>query len=118
MGLDAIIRAGLATAKTVTADLRDAVTHEAFSSIDGFGKPTYSAGVTRYPIVERKQRLIRTNTGQETLSTHRLLFLEPVSIDTRDRFTLSDSTTARILTVSGVMDPSTDAPYYAEVWLG
>jgi len=118
VGLDAIVRAGLKVAKTVTADLRDTVTHEAWSSVDGFGKPTYASGVSRSAIVEHKQHLLRNSNGQETLSSHRLLFLEPVAIDPRDRLTLSDGTTASILSVNGVMDPSTDAPYYAEVFVG
>jgi len=118
MGLDAIIRAGLSVAKTITADLRDTVTHEAWASVDGFGKPTFGSAVSRSAIVERKQRLLRNSQGEETLSSHRILFLEPVSIDARDRLTLSDGTTAAILSVSGVMDPSTDAPYYAEVMVG
>jgi len=118
MGLDAVIRAGLAVAKTVTVDLRDTVTHEAWASVDGFGTPTYAASVSRTALVERRQKLLRTHTGEEVLSTHRVLFVEPLSLDLRDRLTLSDGTTGRILAAEGVMDPSTDVPYALEVWMG
>ena len=118
MGLDAIIRSAITTAKTVTADLQASVTHEAYSGLDAYAKPTYSSGVTRKALVESKQRLIRTDDGREVLSQTKVTFLSPVSLSTKDRITLPDGTTGPILTVEGMVDPSTSAPYLLEVWLG
>ena len=118
MGLDALIRSAIATAKTITVDLQDTVTHAAYSSQDGYGKPTYASGVSRPAIVEKKARLFRTDGGQEIVSRHKVTFLQQVAISTKDRITLSDGSTGPILDVQGLMDPSTSAPYMVEVWLG
>lgn len=128
MGLADVVRSGVALADTVTTDLQAAVTHKAWTGRDVDRKPTYAAGVSRLAIVERRQRLIRTATGEQILSRHRIAFLRPIAangaatrrepIDPRDVLTLPDGDTGPILEVTGVVDPSTGAPYYAEVWLG
>ena len=118
MGLDDLVRTAIATAKTVTADLQVSVTHAAFSSVDGYGKPSYASGVSRKALVESANRLIRTAAGQEVLSRTKVTFLSPVSVTTKDRITLPDGSTGPILDVRGLVDPSTSAPYMVEVFLG
>lgn len=116
MGLDAIIRSALATAKSITADLQADVEHEAFVSIDAYNKATYDTAVTRKAVVEFKPRMVRNAAGEEVLSKANMMFVEPVSVDLRDRFTLPDGTVAPILATSTVVDPSTNAGYYLQIF--
>jgi hypothetical protein len=118
MGLDAIVRRAVAKANTITASLQVEVTHEARTGQDTYGAPTFAAAVARPAIVERKQKLIRDTNGQERLSQHKVTFLQPVTLDVRDRITLPDGTTGPILDIAGLVDAGTNAPYYAEVLLG
>ena len=84
--------------------------------------------MSRQAVVERRQRLIRTATGEQVMSRHRILFPRPIAangastrqepIDPRDVLTLPDGDTGPILEVTGVVDPSTSAPYSFEVWMG
>ena len=118
MSLATILQNGISVANTVTESLQATVTHAAFSSKDGYGKFTYATGVARKCIVERRQKYVRTNEGQEKLSLAKLTFIEPVTIDERDKITLPDSTVMPILKIDGVVDPTTNAPYMVEVELG
>ena len=128
MGLDALIRAGLRTAHALTADLQAEVLHEAWTGADGYGQATFAGVQKRAAIVEQRQRAIRGRDGEVVMTRARVLFLAPLTpqgadgriepIDSRDRLTLPDGTTGPILDVEGLMDPTTDAPYYAAVWLG
>ena len=46
VSLATILQGGISIANTVTASLQATVTHKAFSSDDGYGKPTYATGVS------------------------------------------------------------------------
>lgn len=118
MSLATILQDGISIANSVTAALQATVTHKAFASVDGYGKITYATGVARTAIVERRQKYVRTATGEEKLSLARILFLTPVSVDERDRFTLPDSTEMPILRITGPVDPTTNAEFVVEVELG
>lgn len=128
MSLDALVRSGVAIAKSVTADLQVTVEHEAWTGVDGYAAPTYASAKKRQALVERTQRVIRTATGENQVARVRVLFLEPIKangadgrvepIDPRDRLTLPDGTVGQILDVSGMFDPTTDAPYFCEVFCG
>ena len=120
MGLASIIRSSLATVKSITGGtdgLLADVEHEPFSSKDAFGAITYGTSVTRQALVEYKPRMVRDASGAEVLSKANLMFVEPVSIDLQDRFTLPDGTVAPILSLSTVIDPTTNAGYYVQVFL-
>ena len=120
MGLASIIRAGLQTVKSITGGtdgLLADVEHEAFSSASAYGAVTYDTAVTRQALVEYKPTIVRTTGGEEKLSKANLMFVEPVTIDPRDRFTLPDGTVAPILSLSTVVDPSTGKGYYQQVFL-
>jgi hypothetical protein len=118
MGLDALVRSGVALAKQLTADLQVSVSHEAVSSRDLRGKPTYAAAVSRPAIVEKKQRLVRDTTGREVMCSHVISFLQPVSLSVEDRLTLPDGTTGPILSIEGLVDAGTNARFYVIVYLG
>ena len=118
MSLRDLVASAVAQAHTLTASLQDTVSHAAYSSQDSSGKPTYATAVNRTALVERKQRLFRTDSGREVLSQAKVTFLTAVTLDTRDQLTLSDGTTGPILSISGLMDPDISKGYYAEVYLG
>jgi hypothetical protein len=118
MGLDAIIRSGVKTAKTVTASLQVQVAHAAWTGQNAYGEPAYAAAVLRPAIVDWTQRLVRTSDGREVLSVLTLVFLEPVTLDIRDKLTLPDGRTAPLLAFKGVVDPATNQPYMTEAYCG
>jgi len=135
MGLDAVVRSAVATAKSVTSDLQDDVTHEAWTGDGAYGAPTYAAGVSRPALVERKHELVRkgmeqssSGAGEIRKTQTKITFLTPITangasgrtepIDPRDKITLADGTTGPILKTAGLIDPSTGLPYMMEVWLG
>lgn len=128
MGLADIVRSGIAIAKNVTADLQVDITLEAWTGSDGYGAPTYAAAVILPAIVVKKQRIIKNPLGEIIKSKHEVTILQPVTangatgreepIDPRDRITLPDESTGPILDVTGMIDPSTGAPFMPEIWLG
>ena len=118
MGLASLVRSALATAKSVTADLQATVTHEAYVSQDAYAQPTYSDGVERQAIVTYRTRLVRNAAGEEVMARASIAFVEPVSIDMRDRFTLPDGTTGPIVSMTGVADSTSGVPYAPKVWIG
>jgi len=128
MGLADIVRSGIAIAKNVTAGLQVEITLEAWTGNDAYGSSTYAAKVPLSAVVEEEQRLIRQDTGDDVMSKTKVTILQPVTangatgrrepIDPRDRIILSNGVTGPILDAKGLIDPSTNAPYMFEVWLG
>lgn len=128
MGLDAIVRSGVALANRITDSLQVDVTHEAWTGDDKYVKPTFAAAVTRSAIVEMRPRLRRLASGKEVMAYAVVTFLVPIAangaagrrepIDPRDRITLPDGFTGPILEAVGVTDPTTNRPYVLEVVLG
>lgn len=117
MSLDTIIRSALRTANSITSSLQAEVSHEAFLSANDDNEYTYSAAVTRTAVVEYKPKMVRTTSGEEKVSKANLMFVEPVSVDPRDRFTLPDGTVAPVLSLGTVVDPTTNEGYYKQVFL-
>ncbi len=128
MGLDDILRNGIALAHRITGDLQVQVQHSAWIGTDVYGKNTYAAAVDRRAIVDYKQRLTRQLNGQEIVQVATITFLEPIEdngaegrrepVDTRDRMVLPNGQTGPIVEVSGPMDPNTSNPYMLTVGLG
>lgn len=130
MGLDDLVRNGVATANRLTRDLQPTVRWEAWVADDDTGKPTYASAKGIKAIVERRARLRRRSDGQEILSQHTLLVLEVVKpngaagrqepFDTRDRFTLPDGSTGPVVEIVGMTDAgsATGARYFSEILLG
>ena len=118
MSLATILSGGISVANTITDSLQSTITHAAFASDDGYGKATFSTGVERKAIVERRQKYIRTDAGEEKLSLAKLTFPYPVTINERDKITLPDSTVMPILRINGVVNPTTNAEFLIELELG
>lgn len=128
MGLDALVRSGIAIAKSITGSLQADVVHAAWTGSGGDGAATYATGVVRPALIEYRSKLIRSTTGAEVMQRALVTFLEPIDadgatgrrepIDPRDRITLPDGTTGPVLEVKGLTDPTTSHPYLFEVSLG
>lgn len=130
MSLADILRNGIATARTITLPLHVIVTHKAWTGQDFEGTPTY-VSTSRLALVERKQKLVRSMSGTEEMSSTRIDFIEEVApttptagftrtnpIDVNDVFTLPDGTTGPVMAVEGFFDGGTGVPFYSTVFLG
>jgi len=128
MGLDSIIRNSVSIADSVTKSLQVNVSHYAWTGSGIYGEPTYGPEIVRPAVVEYAQRLRKTGDGQEIMQKASILFIGPITadgavdrrepIDPRDKIILPNGHTGPILSVEGVVDPSTNSPYTIEVILG
>lgn len=128
MGLASIISNALATADIITADLQPVVSFEAWIGNDGAGGNTYAAAIPTKAIVENKMRLMRDTQGEDKETTHLITIIRPIApngaanrsepIDPRDRFTLPDGSTGPIIAIEGLINRATNAPFFAQIWLG
>lgn len=120
MGLLDIVRSGVAIANSLTADLQANVLHRAALGLpDGEGTVPLGPEVSRPAIVIRKQKLVRTSTGQQIISTASVVFLDPaVVVNELDEITLPDGTTAPIRATEGFVDRGTGHPILTEAFLG
>lgn len=123
-----IIRNGVALADSLTQSLQPTVTHAPFTGKDGEGGYSYDTGVARAALVERKTKMVRNSAGEEVVSTHVVTILRPVAangspgrrepIDPRDKFTLPDGSTPKILAIEDFTDKDTSSGYFYQVYLG
>lgn len=128
MAFDDLVRTGVSLANDLTGSLQTTVTHEAWTGMDELGDETYAGPVTLNAIVNQRQRERRTNTGETIMTRAEITILETITpngaagrvepIDNRDRITLPDGTTGPIVDTEGILDPDTNRPYFARVWLG
>jgi hypothetical protein len=129
MGLDAVVRKSIQLAKRVTSDLLVTVTHEPWIGNDLYGQPQFAASEDRQAFVDYRQRKFTSEGGTETVQAVVVTFVDPFDaqgadgrqepVDTRDRITLPNGRTARIIEVRGAaIDPTTNLPYMVEVVLG
>ena len=128
MALDDIVRSAVATAKSITSSLQVTIKHEPWVDSNDSGAPLFGTPYNRQALVERVSRLVRDEDDNEVMSQTKVTLLGPVDphgagnrrepIDPRDRITLPGNITGPILSVNGLIDPNTDAPYLYEVWLG
>ncbi len=119
MGLDAIIRNGVAIADKITKPLQGTVTRQVWSGqVNGVDQ--YDTTLEERCLVDRKQRIIRTIDGQETACRALLTYVQPVLVGLHDRITLADGTTGPILDVNGLEDAGDDLhrAFVTEVFLG
>lgn len=118
MGLMDTVRSGVAIANSVTGDLQATVTHRVFVRAGGAGKSIYT-DVQRKALVTRRQRLVRSSSGDQTMSQAEVVFLDPgVVVNELDLITLPDGTSGSILNTSGFVDSGTGRPILTQVYLG
>ncbi len=136
MGLGALVRNAVSTANSLTGGtdgLQAEITHEPWTGLDGYGKPSYGSAVTRLAIVElaalhNRPAAVRLDSGEVLVVRATVTILSPIRanaasgrkgpVDPRDRITLPDGTTGPILTINAPVDPATAAPYFYEIGLG
>jgi hypothetical protein len=127
MSLLDVVRSGVAIANSVTnsGDLQASVMHEHYTESaqlaanKGVGKRTLDAAVSRPALVQKKQQMVRTASGELVQSKASVVFLDPAVLVTLfDKITLPDGTTGPILSIEGFVDKRTGQPILTEVYLG
>jgi len=108
----------LANSLAKSFKLQSTVTHESIASVAGDGTRSYNAPVVRDAVVVRKQKLVKTGTGEMVMSTAYVAFLNPVVVNELDRITLQDGSTGLILNTEGFMNVETGRPVLTEIYLG
>lgn len=120
VGWDDLLRAGVTVAKTIVADgLEATVLHLAAVGQNTYGETAYpNPAVARRAVVTDTNTIVRTPRGEEVVARYRVLFLESVAVDPRDRLTLPDGRVGPILKIDhGVLDDA-GGRFYTEVWVG
>ncbi len=129
MGLDAVIRSGVATANKVTDSLQVQVTIRPWIAQDTFGKDTFGSAKKYRALVEQGERQFKTQTGVMINVQATVTFLKPIvpngadgrtePIDDRDIITLPDGTTGpTMIGEPVVVDPKSSKPYFQVVGIG
>jgi len=128
MSLLNVLRSAVKVADTITKSVQATVTfrHCTDANTAGRGVPSYDAPVPLLAIIDKKQKMVRTPSGQIIASTATLTFLDVaavaavtggVGIKVNDKITLDDGSSPPILNVGGFVDAGTDQPLATTVWL-
>lgn len=93
------------------------VLRNAYSSIDGYGKPTYATANSSYRArVTYKQKLVTSADGTEKMSTANAVLNCTAAISATDKFTLPDGTVRPILAIEQYSDGS--GIHHSKVYFG
>ncbi len=68
--------------------LHQTITIEPWTGRDGYGNPSYGAGVSYSARIVGKSQLIRDTQGQEVVSQYTVYLLSNATVDARSRVTL------------------------------
>ena len=133
-GFADLVASGVAIANTITSTLQANVEHYAYSdaSTDAYGKLTWGPAFSRPALIEDiQQRASRDVSGDlgktpETLVAPRtrVTFLSPIKVDPKDRIVLPTDAEGNagdegpILSVEGLINPTTGQHYLTEVIMG
>jgi hypothetical protein len=127
MSLLDTIRGAVKIADNVTKPLQATVSFKHWTGTDPFGVPTYSTAVPLLAIVDWARKLVRTPSGDLSVTRATVTFLDVVKlaaatgvtgIQNEDSITLPDGDTGPILDISGFIDAGTTQPIATEVMLG
>jgi hypothetical protein len=111
----------LADRITQSLGLQALVNHRSFLSTDGAGKVQFvnPNGVSRRAVITRKQKMVKTASGELIMSTSQIVLLDSaVVVNEFDVFTLPDGTTGPVLTTDGYIPADTSHPVLTQVYLG
>ena len=119
MALSDLITAGMATADKATAGMQATVTHLTVASKDGYGKPTFAAGVAMQAIVLVAPRFLGPSAtdGSAIVADATVFLLRPLTVTMEDAFTLPSGETLKVLRSTALLDPD-GAPYGVTVYVG
>jgi len=93
------------------------VLRTAYSSIDGYGKPTFSTVNSSYAArVTYKQKLVKATDGSERISTAQVVLNCTASISVNDKFTLPDGTNRPILAIEQYSDSG--GTHHSKIFFG
>lgn len=119
MGLLDIVRTGVNIARQQTADLQASVSYESWLRTEGDGTRVFDTPRSVPALVTRRQKLVKTASGEMVMSQASIAFLDPaIVVNELDRITLPDGTTGPILNSDGFVDRGTGHPILTEVYLG
>lgn len=115
-----IVSRAVAIADKVTKNLKmqGYVTHYSYSSDGGKGDPVET--ITKpYAVIDKKQRLIRTFSGEMAVSNTQVMILKPgVTVKEGDRIILKDGTGGPVIGIGGFVDGESNAQAFTEAYLG
>lgn len=117
MSLDNLIKSGIRTAASVTADLQASITHRAYLG-DASDAPSYGTAATLTVIIEECRRFLGVDEfGSQLFATTKISYLAgDVTFGVQDEITMPSGKTVRILDVRAVLDKDGD-PYMSEIYL-
>lgn len=128
LNIPALLRNGIATARTITLSAHVTVTHRAWIGQTFDGTPTFVDKQYK-ALVERKQTLVKTMTGTEDTSNTYIAILEQIAptvanpgyvrtnpVDVNDHFVIPDGTEVTVMAVDGFFDGETGVPFYSQVY--
>lgn len=129
MGLNSTVSKAVSNIDSITADFQVSVRHYPWIGFDSTtGGPSYGSVVLRKGVVDYKQRLRKTSDGQEVTQQASITIPRPIiangaadrrePVDPRDKFVLPNGYTGPILSIEGIINPSTGTPYAIDVILG
>lgn len=129
MALDDIIRSAVGTVDSVTKGIQTTILLSRWISQDYQGTSSYAAPIPLKAIVDYKQEMRQSPSGQTRVSKAHIIILTPLTalggssersepLDERDLVTLPNMSTGPILETAGVVDRKTGLPYMHEIWLG
>lgn len=103
---------------TSSLGFQSRVVVRSFKADAGVGDPTYNEK-SYTAVVERKQRTVRTFSGEEAASSTSVLILKKgVLVKEHDRIRLDDGTEAPVISTGGFVDGATNRQGYTEAFLG
>ena len=83
--------------------LPDRADVEPFVSIDGYGKPTYSAAISLACRIESYNKMIRDAAGQERIASTKITIMPRYDFNEKARLTLPDGSQPVILRIDGLI---------------
>lgn len=110
----------LADSLTQGFDLQADVTYKAFDHSDGAGAKHYDppAGTVRKALYIRKQKLVRTFSGEMVVSGAQVVFLDPTVVNELDVIILPGQTEEQAILGTDAFVDASNGPTLTEIFLG
>lgn len=86
------------------------------STVDEYGRPTYATATEHRAHVSEKSRLIKTDHGEEVMSSGQVWIADPLTMSTEDQVELPDGRTPEVVRVEVYNDEN--GPNWTKVYFG
>lgn len=94
------------------------ITVRSYNSDGGKGNPQYT-DVKYTAFVDKKQRTVRTFSGEEAVSSSTITITKPgIIVKEHDRIVLNDGSEGPVIGVGGYVDGATQKQSFTEAYLG